>query len=61
MSKHIRLENEFGSVPITPELAAAVELINDSADKLQMTGGEFMDCFVHGVPECPCCAAEKRQ
>ena len=61
MSKHIKIENDFGSVPVTPALAAAVELINDSADELQMTGGEFMDLFVYGVPECPCCAAEKQQ
>ena len=59
MSKHIKIENDFGSVDITPEFAAAVDLINEAAETLQMTGGELMDEFVYGVPECPCCAENK--
>jgi hypothetical protein len=58
MSKHthdLAIENDFGTVDITPDLIKAITLIQDAAWTLQMTSGEFMGCFADGIPECPEC------
>lgn len=58
MSKNLSMRNDFGEVEITEELAHAITMIREAAWTLQVTPGEFMEFFVDGIPECPCCKAE---
>lgn len=57
MNKHkpITMCTDFGEVTIDDELIAAVHLIQDAAETLQLTPAEFITTFDYGMPTCPCC------
>jgi hypothetical protein len=61
MSHAHEIKNDLGTVKLTPQLVEAIRLIQDSAWTLQMTPGEFLDCFADGIPECPECKKDQQK
>lgn len=53
--KHLIIATDFGEVALDMEARDAINMILDFAWSLQMTPGEFMQMFEHGIPACPHC------